>query len=125
MQIALPFTESTVAPEVMIGLTLWMNAAKHQPPMVGWWKCRNVVDGTGPQMGYRRWWNGCTFSATTKIGVPDEIAEEAKHMATTQPLHRIEWCGLLARHPDHYPYRLFMKELSHAPRIIRRPFRLP
>lgn len=119
-QIALPLIEATVAPEIMIGLTPWTNAGKQQPPMVGWWKCRKV--GYGHTI-FRRWWNGTAFSAAVKLWSDDDQTLEGKQLLTTAPLDHIEWCGLLARHPGHYPYRLFMKEVHHA-RVTRRPFNL-
>lgn len=113
MQQQLPFHQP-IDIEAVIGYTDW---STEPPRMVGWWDTRMSFDNGGAVVG-RRWWDGTQWSAHVDADDPPHLAEKCK-LIISQRQKGIEHRGLRARHPDHYPYRLFMR--TKNPTLKKRP----
>lgn len=88
--------------EQSIGLTNWALASDRPPTMSGWYKTRRVsaINMLQPQ---RRFWNAPLgfFSVPVQPHHSDLDCGHARTIPSLLPLEEIEWCGLLAKHPDH------------------------
>lgn len=90
-----------------VGLTPWVLASEQPPPQDGWYKTRrkSAPNFLQPQ---RRFWTAASiktragyFSRPVFLGDSEEDASDASVTPASFDNSDIEWCGLLAPHPQH------------------------